>query len=213
LTYNYGIGSYELGNDYEAIHIEHDEVYNHLKDKAEKGPETSLLIKDPDGHKFYIYPGKTDHPLKRVSLNVKHLSESKRFWEEIIGMTEVNSTDHNVVLTYGEGQCQIELRQLPAGIALNRGTAFGRYAIAYPTEWQEDTQKRIESINPHWIQTRRVKLDTPNKESVYVIVLRYIFYIVNSFLIIGIQTITKLLWLVRLNFGRWLIRLIMTETR
>jgi len=172
LTYNYGIGSYELGNDYEAIHIEHDEVYNHLKETAEKGPETSLLVRDPDGHKFYIYPGKTDYPVKRVSLNVKNLAESKKFWEEIVGMKEVSSNDKVAVVTYGQDQCAVELHQLPSGVALNRGTAFGRYAIAYPTEWQEETQKKIEAINPHYIQTRRVKLDTPNKESVYVIVLR-----------------------------------------
>lgn len=100
------------------------------------------------------------------------MSESKLFWEDILGMKEVNSTDHNVVLTYGEGQCQVELRQLSPGIALNRGTAFGRYAIAYSTDKLDDAQKRTESINRHWIQTPKVKLDTPNKESVYVIVLR-----------------------------------------
>jgi hypothetical protein len=75
-------------------------------------------------------------------------------------------------LVYEHDHCQVELRQLPTGVALNRGTAFGRYAIAYPTDKQEEAQKRIQSVNPHWIQTPRVKLDTPNKESVYVIVLR-----------------------------------------
>jgi len=172
LTYNYGIGHYDLGNDFDAIHIEHDEVYNHLKDKAEKGPETSLLVRDPDGHKFYIYPGKADLPLKRLSLNVKSLAESKQFWEDIVGMREVSSTDHSAVLTYGPDQVALELRQLPVGVALNRGTAFGRYAIAYPTEKQEETEERIRKINPHWIHTSRVKLDTPGKQSVYVVVLR-----------------------------------------
>lgn len=40
LTYNYGIGGYDLGNDYEAIHIEHEQVYNNLKNSnsAEHGP-------------------------------------------------------------------------------------------------------------------------------------------------------------------------------
>jgi len=172
LTYNYGIGGYDLGNDYEAIHIEHDQVYNNLKGSAEKGPENSLVVHDPEGHKFFIHPGKTELPFKRVSLNASNLAETKKFWEEIVGMKEVSSSDHNAVLTYGPNQCQVEIRQLPAGVSINRGTAFGRFAIAYPTEWQEDTQKRIEAINPDYIQTRRVKLDTPGKESVYVIVLR-----------------------------------------
>jgi hypothetical protein len=82
LTYNYGIGSYELGNDYEAIHIEHEEVYNHLKNKAEKGPENSLVVHDPDGHKFFIYHGTTEYPVKRVSLNVNffHLMHFIHFY-------------------------------------------------------------------------------------------------------------------------------------
>lgn len=100
-------------------------------------------------------------------------------------MKEVNSSDHNAVLTYGPNQVQVEIRQLPPGVALNRGTAFGRFAIAYPTDQQEDAQKRIEAVNPDYILTRRVKLDTPGKhlrsindviilgkESVYVIVLQ-----------------------------------------
>jgi hypothetical protein len=64
-----------LGNDFDAIHIESQKVYDHVKAKgAEKGPETSLLVRDPDGHKFYIYPGETEYPVKRVSLNVSHAS-------------------------------------------------------------------------------------------------------------------------------------------
>ncbi|KAI6177361.1 Glyoxalase-like domain-containing protein [Aphelenchoides bicaudatus] len=172
LTYNYGIKHYDLGNDFEAIHIESQKVYDHVKDKAEKGPENSLIVRDPDGHKYFIYPGETEYPVKRVSLNTKDLKVSKQFWEDIIGLKEVSHSDHNAVLAYPHDPCQLELRQLPPGVAFNRGTAFGRYAIAYPTEWQVDTENKVKSVNPNWIHTSRVTLPTPGKVDVHVLVLR-----------------------------------------
>ncbi|KAI6188588.1 Glyoxalase-like domain-containing protein [Aphelenchoides besseyi] len=172
LTYNYGVGSYELGNDYEAIHIESDEVYHSLKDKAEKGPETSLLVRDPDGHKFYVYPGKTDLPVRRVSCNVKSLSESKTFWQEHLGMKEIHTSDKSSVLTYGKDQCSLELIQLDSTMNLNRGTAYGRIAFTYSTNDLKDFQERIRKVNPHFIQTEHTKLDTPGKASVHVVIMR-----------------------------------------
>lgn len=60
---------------------------------------------------------------------MKHLAESKKFWKEIVGMKEVSSSDHNAVLVYEHDHCQVELRQLAPGTALDRGEAFGRYAM------------------------------------------------------------------------------------
>jgi hypothetical protein len=83
LTHNYSIDHYELGNDFEAIHIESQKVYDHVKEKgAEKGPDNTLIVHDPDGHKYIIHPGNTEYPVKRVSLNVS-------FWLTFVHFTAV----------------------------------------------------------------------------------------------------------------------------
>ncbi|KAI6240043.1 Glyoxalase-like domain-containing protein [Aphelenchoides fujianensis] len=150
-----------------AIYIESDSVYDHLKDKAENGPESSLLVRDPDGHKFYIHRGKNEFPVRRVALNTKSLSDSKAFWKDV-GMEEVNT---------GEKSAPSSSASWNRQSALNRGTAFGRIAFTYPTadtiELQlKEHQERIRKINEHFIQKEHVKLDTPGKESVYVVIMR-----------------------------------------
>ncbi|CAD5217643.1 unnamed protein product [Bursaphelenchus okinawaensis] len=172
LTYNYGVGKYRLGNDYEAIHIENDSVYQSLKDKAETGPENSLLVKDPDGHKFYVYPGKCENPVRKVSVNVKDLGKTREFWKDQIGMDEVSHTDDAYVLSFGKDQAAWEIRQLPQGTELDRAEAYGRIAFSYPTGKLQELQDKMKKIDPHYIQNELQKLDTPGKASVQVVILR-----------------------------------------
>lgn len=171
LTYNYGITSYELGNDYNGIHIESDEAFKKAQESGEKSNDGSYMLKDPDGHAFYIKPGNNPHPLSKVSVNVKNLDQSKEFWGSLCGMTVENETEQKCLLSYGKDQCKLELNSLN-GVELKRGTAFGRIAFACPTNELKEIEERMNAANPHFVQNPLISLDTPGKSTVWVVILR-----------------------------------------
>jgi len=121
---------------------------------------------------FYIYPGTTEHPIRRLTCNVRNLNESHEFWSKLIGMKEISATDHSAVLTFGSDQCALELKVLESGVQLNRGTGFGRFAFSYPTADLKTLQEKVAKVNPDYVQKELVKLDTPGKESVWVVIFR-----------------------------------------
>ncbi|PIO71789.1 hypothetical protein TELCIR_06303 [Teladorsagia circumcincta] len=109
LTYNYEIGSYRLGNDF--------------------------MITDPDGHWFLICPGKGSPKVVKVSVRVQDVKKSVDYWTNQLGMKVVEERDGGrTTMSFGEGQCRFEVRQLPEGTALDRASAYGRIAFAYPDE-------------------------------------------------------------------------------
>jgi len=172
LTYNYGICSYELGNDYRAIHVESDEALENVKSssKAQKLEDGSYLINDPDGHPFHVSGGAASR-ITKVSLNVKDIPASKEFWNTLCEMPLVSETKDQVTFSFGKNQVQLELNALN-GAELRRGTAFGRIAFATPAAEQPGLQAKVQVVNPHYIQTPLVMLDTPGKRTVRVVILR-----------------------------------------
>ncbi|TKR59613.1 hypothetical protein L596_029258 [Steinernema carpocapsae] len=173
LTYNYEIGSYKLGNDYKGIYIESDEILNKVKElKAGNESLEGFEVKDPDGHAFYVLPGKkTADPVSRVAVNVIDLKESVEFWSNLCGMNMAEETAEKALLTFGSGQCSLELVQLPSGTKLDRGTGFGRIAFACPAAVLEPFEKKMKEANEKYIHTPLVSLDTPGKATVVVVIL------------------------------------------
>lgn len=171
LTYNYNIGSYKLGNDFSGIFIESPEVFSRCKDHlgGTINADGFLEVKDPDGHTFYIKEGdsKIDRVF-RVALNTLDLEKTFDYWTRLLGMKVVSRNNDSCVLCYGEAQCQVEWRRIEGD--LHRYAGFGRIAFSVPSNQLESIQKRMEAEH-QTVQTPLVKLDTPGKATVEVVIL------------------------------------------
>ncbi|KAK6741124.1 hypothetical protein RB195_009155 [Necator americanus] len=173
LTYNYEIGSYTLGNDYMGIFIESDDLHKAIEGRkdAKKLPCGKLQITDPDGHWFLICPGKGPPKVIKVGVRVQDVKKSVDYWTNQLGMKIVEERDGGrVTMSYGEGQCRLEVRQLLEGTKLDRGSAYGRIAFAYPDEKLSELQSKIKAAKLP-IMKELVTLDTPGKASVQVVIL------------------------------------------
>lgn len=62
---------------FQAILIESDDVLARVESVGERIAEGTLLLKDPDGHSFFVRGGSAAHPLTKVSLNVTDFHESR----------------------------------------------------------------------------------------------------------------------------------------
>ncbi|RCN48763.1 glyoxalase family protein [Ancylostoma caninum] len=185
LTYNYEIGGYRLGNDYMGIFIESDELHKAIEGRndAKKLPCGKLQITDPDGHWFLICPGKGPPKVVKVGVRVQDVKKSVDYWTNQLGMKVVEERDGGrVTMSYGEGQCRLEVRQLPEGTKLDRASAYGRIAFAYPDDkicffcyfWcfvLSELQSKIKAAKLP-IMKELVTLDTPGKASVQVVILQ-----------------------------------------
>uniref|UniRef100_A0A0N5B2E8 Glyoxalase domain-containing protein 4 n=1 Tax=Strongyloides papillosus TaxID=174720 RepID=A0A0N5B2E8_STREA len=172
LTYNYTVGGYKKGNDFGGIFIKSDDVFNRLKDEV-KGNEKEVHLKDPDGYDFFISPGSEKTPIYQVAINVKDMEDSIKFWRELIGMKELAKDNAgDVILAFGNEQCHLQLSPLPKGVALDRGSSYGRIAFSCPSSILKDVEAKVKASSPKFIHTPYVSLDTPGKATVHVVILQ-----------------------------------------
>lgn len=173
LTYNYGVKHYDLGNDFGGITIRSSAVIERAK--AANYPSTmengKHILVSPGGYRFLVInenqPTDRD-PVVQVTLNVTDLPKSVYYWNSTLQMKLVVQTDNSAVLTYGENQARLQLNKTSE--PLNRAQAYGRIAFAVPGAAQPAIQETIKK-NSWPILTDLIKLDTPGKASVRVIIL------------------------------------------
>ncbi|VDL75606.1 unnamed protein product [Nippostrongylus brasiliensis] len=173
LTYNYEIGSYRLGNDFVGMFIESDKLHNALEgdQNVNRLPCGKLEIRDPDDHLFLICPGKGDPKVTKVVLGVERLWDSVDYWTNKLGMRLAGEqVGDRATMSFGQGQCCLEVCQLPEDTTLDRGSAYGRIAFAYPDDKLADLQSKIKAANLPVLK-ELVTLDTPGKASVQVVIL------------------------------------------
>lgn len=173
LTYNYGKTSYKLGNEFGGIVIKSKEAIARAKSSnyplEQNGNEVTM--KAPDGYKFIIIdesiaPG--EDPVKFIKYNVKSLESSIKYWGGLLNMAIVRQDSSSALLSYNDGKFGIQFNQIVEQI--DRAEAFGRVAFAVPHDIQpviDETIKKHEQT----ILTPLIKLDTPGKASVRVIIL------------------------------------------
>ncbi len=104
-------------------------------------------------------------------------------------------------LRFGEKQAFLRLRQLEGG--LRHETAFGRVAFAVPAEQLPGIQARVQEDKLGSIITELVKLDTPGKATVEVVILGDP---VTSMLIILVYFPSKNFFLFKKNYLRTVTR-------
>lgn len=173
LTYNYGIGGYERGNDFRAIVIRSDDIIRNAERLSwpikQEGSDRALEA--PGGYKFIIRPAqgvKRKDPVEEVILTCSDLRATTTYWRDILGMKELRRTPTSVVLSYGDEQCKLHFVHITEPI--NRAKAFGRVAFACPAEELPQIETLIKKHN-HKILVPLVKLDTPGKATVTVVIL------------------------------------------
>lgn len=171
LTYNYGIGSYALGNDFRGITVKSKEVL----ERAQKNQypvvqeNGQAVLQSPDGYKFFVVPEQTEgDPVQKVSLSCTNLSKSVDYWNKLCGMKVYSSDDKTALLGFGDNQCKLELVAIEGKI--DRATAFGRIAFACPRQELPGIQKSMQEAG-QTILTPLVSLDTPGKATVEVVIL------------------------------------------
>lgn len=172
LTYNYGVKSYELGNDFGGVTIHSAEIVDRAAKHGypvETGAGHSVLT-SPDGYKFFIVnEANSGDPVRKVTLNVTDLERSVKYWHETLQMKQVSKGADSVELTYQEnGGFVLKLAKIEA--ALDRAKAYGRIAFAVPFEDQPKIDETIKAAGGT-ILTPLISLDTPGKATVRVIIL------------------------------------------
>ncbi|KAL4002353.1 hypothetical protein ACH3XW_3120 [Acanthocheilonema viteae] len=175
LTYNYPISSYKLGNDFGGICIRSTDVFESCKnyEKAVIMVNGELEVEDPDGHKFYISSHGPESavadPIYKVKLNTPDLEQTLNYWIELLNFTKIKKNENCFIVSTGEKEkFQVEWNFINARI--DRRTGFGRIAFSVPVKELEPIQKKMEETKQK-ILTPLVKLDTPDKAAVEVVIL------------------------------------------
>ncbi|EFJ49306.1 hypothetical protein VOLCADRAFT_59532 [Volvox carteri f. nagariensis] len=177
LTYNYGVKSYELGNDYMGITIRSKRVYGNIQVPC-------VEVAAPDGYRFWVQdeepqlpgpssssPSSPPCPMTELRLHVTDLERSLAFWSGFLGFSSRRPAPGEALLSCGPGQCELRLVQLPQGQPLQRGTAFGRVAFACPGEQLQQLEADVRAAG-YTVHTPYVSLDTPGKATVQVVILQ-----------------------------------------
>jgi len=174
LTYNYGLGSYRLGNDFQGITICKPDILENAKrvgwPVSEEGGIS--VLQAPGGYKFYIdtTSSKTGDPVQNVILGSSDLQRTIEFWNGKLGMTIYSQSDDFAIFGYDDSQKQARLKFMRCTEKMDHASAFGRVAFACPRDQLPDIQKRMEE-GGETILTPLVSLDTPGKATVEVVIL------------------------------------------
>uniref|UniRef100_A0A7N9ATD0 Glyoxalase domain containing 4 n=1 Tax=Mastacembelus armatus TaxID=205130 RepID=A0A7N9ATD0_9TELE len=183
LTYNYGVGEYQLGNDFLGLTLQSSQAVSNAKHQGwplTKVGEALYLTHAPGGYPFYLMDEEQppNDPVQKVCLAVSDLQRSTHYWATLLGMKvmERNEEKKTVQLSTQKKyqyrlrifRCKLELHDI--GGAVDHGTAFGRMAFSCPREQLPDLEALMKRENQK-ILTPLVSLDTPGKATVEVVIL------------------------------------------
>ena len=174
LTYNYGIKSYKLGNEFGGVTIKSKDAISRAKSNnypSEELDDGSVLVRAPDGYKFFILNENAavdEDPIKFIIYNVSNLKKTIEYWNGILNMSIIRQNESSALLSYNSGRFGIQFTEIKEPI--DRAQAFGRIAFGVPYDLQPSIDELIRK-NQKTILTPLVTLDTPGKASVRVIIL------------------------------------------
>jgi len=172
LTYNYGIKSYKMGNDFVNIGIYSKEIYSNAEKNdypVKKCSDGSLLLADPNGYKFVITDADnmTD-PVKYVTLAISNLQKSIDFWHSLLGMNVFTKENKMARLGFSTDQCALNL-QVEENV--DHAEAYGRIAFSCSdSEELKDIEKKMND-SANTVLTPYISLDTPGKATVQVVII------------------------------------------
>nr|CAG4649498.1 EOG090X09EK [Scapholeberis mucronata] len=173
LTYNYGLSSYKLGNDFMGLTIKSSQVLKNAEahDWPIHDKESSPYVEAPGGYKFYILdepqPNDSD-PVQKVTLTSSNKDLSLKYWSGLLGLELFADDNSQLLLGYSEKQAKLELKII--GEKVEHCKAFGRIAFSCPSSQLPSIESEIKQAN-QTILTPLVSLDTPGKQTVQVVIL------------------------------------------
>ncbi|KAH8859012.1 Glyoxalase domain-containing protein 4 [Schistosoma japonicum] len=167
LTYNYGVGAYQLGNDFQYIRIHNKEAYSRIINGSwpiTSKESDSVKVKAPGGYTFWVHNSDSDgDPVRMVALSSSDIKRSIDYWSHKLHMTLVSSSSNEAVFYYSPNQCNLKLISIQKPV--DHASAFGRIAFACPSAQLPILQELMDKEN-ETILTRLVSLDTPGKATV-----------------------------------------------
>lgn len=173
LTYNYGVSSYKMGNEFGGVTIKSRAIIDGVKNNNNypfEEQSNGILIKAPDGYKFFIVnenAATDEDPISNIIYNVTNLESSIKYWHALLNMNILKKDEKSALLSYN-GKFGILFNKIDE--AIDRAEAFGRIAFAVPFDTQPSIDKLIRENNQK-ILTELVSLPTPGKADVRVIIL------------------------------------------
>jgi len=175
LTYNYGVSTYKLGNDFLGLTIKSSQVLANAKsqDWPVHDDNGTAYLEMPGGYRFYVLDEEQPidrDPVQKVTLASSDLNKSLDYWIGLLGL-EVFSDDKNgpsALLGYAEKQAKLELKNL--GTQVEHCKAFGRIAFSCPASQLASIEAQVKDANGV-ILTPLISLDTPGKATVQVVIL------------------------------------------
>lgn len=171
LTYNYGIDQYKLGNDLVSIKIESKKAYDNVINQKMKieflhKNEESIVLNSPDGYLFEIHNPSHDKSLiTKVALSTACLNKSKNYWHNLLGMKVIEETSKSFIAKFRDQDASLEMVDTN-GQMVRHEKAYGRIAFACA----ESELKPLSKKEGQTILTDLVKLDTPGKATVEVVI-------------------------------------------
>ena len=165
LTYNYTIGSYKLGNDLLGLTLRVPD--SNMPAFQEKDLQKQGFVSAPDGYKFFYEKGPS-FEVAKVNLACSNLTTSLSFWRDILKMNVLKEDGQSAVLEYEKDQAKLQLTEVKGGV--DHGSAFGRIAFSIPSDHLPQLEKEVKAAG-HVILTPYVKLDTPGKATVVVVII------------------------------------------
>jgi len=173
LTYNYGITSYEMGNDFLGITIKSRESIERAKVQgyplsAENGV---TVVESPGGYKFFLIdePQPTDSdPIQKLTLASSNIQQSLAYWNGLLGLDVYEKKPKSATFAFSSNQAKLEISDI--GKAVDHAKSYGRIAFAIPKDQQPEIDRRVREANQK-ILTPLLDLDTPGKASVRVLIL------------------------------------------
>lgn len=175
LTYNYGIGSYKLGNDFLGITLASSQAVSNAKElewPLTEVAEGVFETEAPGGYRFYLlkHSAPQADSVVKVTLAVSDLQTSLNYWSNLLGMKiyEKDEEKQRALLGYADNQCKLELQGIKGTV--DHAAAFGRIAFSCPKKELPDLEDLMRRENQK-ILTPLVSLDTPGKATVHVVIL------------------------------------------
>ncbi|EDW75191.1 uncharacterized protein Dwil_GK20039 [Drosophila willistoni] len=174
LTYNYGVKSYEMGNDFGGVTIHSSEIVRRATEHSYPISKVNdgHLLTSPDGYRFHVLdkplPTLNRDPVQSVELLVTDLAASRQYWHDLLKMQLLEQHDHSLLLSYGELQAKLRLTRINE--PLNRAKAYGRIAFAVPSSVQPPLHEAVKAVNGTILKPL-ITLDTPGKATVSVLIL------------------------------------------
>lgn len=173
LTYNYGITGYTLGNDFVQATLEL--TADNLKQvrasgyKLDADQEGTIELAAPDGYRFVLREGPKNR-CESAAIGVSNLASSAAYYTTLLGMNLVNQKAASARVSWSDVS-GFSLDLLQSEKPIDHATAMGRLAFGYPEEKQQAVEDKVRASKQGTIINSLIKLDTPGKATVQVVIL------------------------------------------